>query len=93
MLLSSLAGVWAFNSPYFYELEIAGMDEGLMRVSTTFIIGCIVAAFLLKDYNGDRGKQMKWFFYIFYPLHLAVIGGIALALGLVDLSAFQVIMP
>ncbi len=31
---------------------------------------------LLKRYNGQRGKGkgMKWFFYLYYPAHLAVIG-------------------
>lgn len=31
---------------------------------------------LLKQYNGQRGKGkgMKWFFYLYYPAHLAVIG-------------------
>lgn len=31
---------------------------------------------LLKRYNGQRGKgkEMKWFFYLYYPAHLAVIG-------------------
>lgn len=31
---------------------------------------------LLKRYNGQRGKRkgMKWFFYLYYPAHLAVIG-------------------
>ena len=28
---------------------------------------------LLLLYNGQRGKQNKWFFYVFYPAHLAVI--------------------
>jgi len=93
MLLFSLLGVLAFQSPYAEEAEISGMDETLMLVSTSFIIGCIAAAFLLKNFNGERGKRMKWLFYAFYPLHLAVIGGVALALGLVDLSVFHVINP
>lgn len=31
---------------------------------------------LLKQYNGKRGnaKWLKWFFYIYYPLHLIIIG-------------------
>lgn len=31
---------------------------------------------LLKRYNGQRGrgKGVKWFFYLYYPAHLAVIG-------------------
>ncbi len=31
---------------------------------------------ILKSYNGERGKWkgMKWFFYIYYPLHLVVLG-------------------
>ncbi len=34
---------------------------------------------LLALYNGQRGKgRMKYFFYVYYPLHLAVIYGISL---------------
>lgn len=37
---------------------------------------------LLKAYNGQRGKWkwMKWFFYIYYPLHLTVCGMIRVTL-------------
>ena len=34
---------------------------------------------LIAIYNGERGKaKMKYFFYIFYPLHLVIIYGIAI---------------
>ena len=36
----------------------------------------IISYPLLKLYNGEKGKikWMKWFFYIYYPLHLIIIG-------------------
>lgn len=36
----------------------------------------VLAIPLLKMYNGERGKMkgLKWFFYLFYPLHLILCG-------------------
>ena len=36
---------------------------------------------LLLAYSGKRGKwNLKYFFYIFYPVHLVILEGIALLL-------------
>lgn len=53
-------------------------------VSKTYaieLIGVLMVYPVLKLYNGERGraKSMKWFFYIYYPLHLIIIGIIRLA--------------
>jgi len=39
-------------------------------------IGVLLVYPFLRRYNGERGsaKWMKWFFYVYYPLHLVVIG-------------------
>ncbi len=40
------------------------------------MFGVLLVYPVLKLYNGERGKAkwMKWFFYIYYPLHLAILG-------------------
>ncbi len=41
----------------------------------------LISLVFIALYNGTRGKQVKWFFYWFYPAHLA---GIALFNGLLS---------
>jgi hypothetical protein len=43
---------------------------GILQMGVAFAIP------ILAQYNGKRGrwKGMKWFFYIYYPLHLVIIG-------------------
>lgn len=46
-------------------------------------LGYIIPALLLYTYNGKRGNNAnfsKWLFYIFYPLHLAIIAIIRILL-------------
>ncbi|MBQ3966705.1 MAG: conjugal transfer protein TraX [Treponema sp.] len=46
------------------------------RVYALELVGVLLVYPALKLYNGERGraKWMKWFFYLYYPLHLVVIG-------------------
>lgn len=65
------SGEWDFNIDYyFYNIETAGM---------------FLPIYLLKFYNGERGSSSawnKWLFYIFYPAHLLIIGGIQYLINL-----------
>lgn len=52
------------------------MDASMRRwYNDLFQLGVFLAVPLLMKYNGVRkgGKAGKWFFYIFYPTHLAVL--------------------
>lgn len=44
------------------------------------MVFCAAAAVLLYFYNGRRGRPMKKLFYWFYPVHLALLGVLALLL-------------
>lgn len=39
-------------------------------------LGGMLSIPILAAYNGQRGRPVKWLFYVFYPVHLAVLYGI-----------------
>ena len=46
-------------------------------LSSAFSLGTFLSVVLLLLYNGKPGKKTKggkWFFYVFYPLHMTVLG-------------------
>ncbi len=61
IIISPLIGLISNNSNWYQQI---------------FHIGILLAIPLLKQYNGEPGgsKNSKWLFYIFYPLHLLVLG-------------------
>lgn len=56
---------------YFFAID---------KVYGVLQMGVILSMPVIRLYNGERGKNaafnklMKWFFYIYYPLHLLIIG-------------------
>lgn len=67
--------IWSFVYALVYFLFLDKL-YGALQMFTFLSIP------VLAGYNGERGKWkgMKWFFYIYYPAHLIVIGVIRLAL-------------
>ena len=58
-------------------ITIAVIATVLLRAfGNLYQLGMLLAIPLLRQYNGTLGgsKHSKWFFYVFYPLHLLVIG-------------------
>lgn len=60
-----------YSVVYFFAID---------KVYGILQIGVVLSVAIIAMYNGNRGKSqkinkfMKWFFYIYYPLHLIVIG-------------------
>lgn len=52
----------------------------LTLFSSTLEIFCFPSIAAIGLYNGSRGKQLKYFFYIFYPLHLLILYGVRVML-------------
>lgn len=67
----------------FFVISAVIMDSLLMVMMSVsemlFQYGVLLAAIPLYFYNGKRGGEKfagfnKWFFYVFYPLHMAILG-------------------
>ena len=63
----------------FYALVYVLFIDKVYGILQMFVILSIP---FLKKYNGERGswKGMKWFFYLYYPLHLIICGVIRVCL-------------
>jgi hypothetical protein len=76
---------WSVNTSGIHaDTFMAYPDFPALMVS--FAIVCSLVLILLVGYNGERGRKMKWLFYIFYPAHFALLAVVGVALGLIDLS-------
>jgi len=77
---------WSFRSMNFGNANIFIARADFPTLMAAFGIVCGLVSVLLVGYSGQRGKKMKWLFYIFYPLHFMVLAAIGIALGLIDPS-------
>lgn len=80
-LLNALKAAPEF-ADLFIGIDMEVITYQAMALSIFFGLGHFLVTFFLKRYNNERGKNMKYLFYVIYPLHFAVLGLIALVLGL-----------
>lgn len=56
----------------FYDKPILGAGLGYLSIIKE-LYSCLGFA-MTVTYNGERGKQNKWINYLFYPVHILILG-------------------
>ena len=76
--------IWAVG---LYILYQADFGFNWSQVWTWPIVNCVCASLagaLIWFYNGERGRPMKWCFYIYYPAHLLLLSLISVGLSRIN---------
>lgn len=91
-LLAGLAAAYVLRTDYnmfgvllievlylFREQEVKrDIFAGIVLLCSSLTeITALLVFIPMHFYNGQRGRQMKYFFYVFYPAHLLILGLIA----------------
>lgn len=66
------AVVVAYIFYIFYDKPLLGAGLGYLSIIKE-LYSCF-GFFMTLTYNGKRGKQYKWFNYLFYPVHILILG-------------------
>lgn len=84
LLAIIMLGIFLLRFRSMYVLMVFG---GILCLCVTGVseLPAVFAMALMYWYNGKKGKNPKWFFYFFYPVHLAVLAAVCVTLGLIKL--------
>lgn len=55
-----------------------GFEFTTANIFNPDVAAAIISLLLINLYSGKRGLKLKYFFYIFYPAHLALLYGVSL---------------
>lgn len=70
-LYPTILPMLGFGIPALLEMA-SGSTSALPAL--LYALGNGIAGLLICGYRGKRGRSLKWFFYAYYPVHIAVLG-------------------
>ena len=59
---------------YFFFFIIIGLVTPESSIFYYIQIFALISFLFIKVYNGSQGPKLKYFFYLFYPVHLLILG-------------------
>ena len=69
---AALLSLLVLNFLVFYVISARTGNPNYL-VTHAVNLGCFLALPLICRYNGKRGRDYRYFFYVFYPLHLLAL--------------------
>lgn len=72
--------IWIFRNQKVFGFSSSILALGFLSSSTEYL-AIAMLPFIMK-YDGTRGKQTKYLYYAFYPVHLFLLGVICVWLGI-----------
>lgn len=69
----ALLPIIAIGLPSLLTIASTG-NITLLSSALYALVGCGLTIPLLLAYNGKRGRPMKYFFYVYYPAHIIILG-------------------
>lgn len=72
-----LYGIILLGGMYLLKKDVPARNIFVIIVGTYYQLTQGLSFLFMNQYNGQRGKQNKAFFYLFYPIHLLILQIIA----------------
>lgn len=58
---------------FIYYYSVFGNEFIFERKTVFLMLFTWSSTFIINNYNGEKGKSMKYFFYWFYPIHMLAV--------------------
>jgi hypothetical protein len=68
-----IGGIILHGSYAAYEAVTSYAASGVIAFPHSIQLYSLLSIGIIALYNGERGRKMKYFFYLFYPLHMIVL--------------------